>query len=248
MVTSHRIKNLIIKSLQHHGKGYIHQDVGFTLIEVLVVVFLIGILSAIAAPGWAAFASRERVNKANDAVLSVIKQTQSLAKNTKRIYSVSFRVNSSTNVPEYIIYQGVPPTTITTTTIPSSSTTSSSGWTTLGDNLRLQARQVFLYSNLTSLTAYNTTTSTLQINTSTTGTATITFDYLGALANTNISSNGVPTGVPVPPSTPLAIMVSPPLPTGSAASNQDGCVIIQGLIGGIRTAKDANCLTLYTGT
>jgi len=238
MATNHRIKNLIIKSLQHHGKGYIHQDVGFTLIEILTVVFIIGILSAIAAPGWATFVSRQRVNKANDAVLSVIKQTQSQAKNTKRIYSVSFRVNSSTNVPEYIIYPGVPPATITTATIPSLSTTSSSGWTTLGDSLQLKARQVFLYSNLTSLTAYNTTTSNLQINTSTTGTATITFDYLGALANT--SSNTAPN--------PLAIMVSPPLPTGSAASNQDGCVIIQGLIGGMRVKKDTDCLNLYTGS
>ncbi|MCJ8279579.1 MAG: prepilin-type N-terminal cleavage/methylation domain-containing protein, partial [Rivularia sp. ALOHA_DT_140] len=38
---------------------------GFTLIEVLVVIAMVGILSAIAAPSWLGFVARQRLNKAN---------------------------------------------------------------------------------------------------------------------------------------------------------------------------------------
>jgi len=35
---------------------------GFTLIEVLVVVIIVGILGSIAAPGWLSFLERQRAN------------------------------------------------------------------------------------------------------------------------------------------------------------------------------------------
>jgi prepilin-type N-terminal cleavage/methylation domain-containing protein len=225
MATDYRIKNLIIKSLKHHRQRYIDQDAGFTLIEMMVVLLMIGILSAISAPSWLGFISQQRLNKANDGVASFIQQTQSEAKKTKRTYSVSFRVNSTTNIPEYMIYQG--------TILPSS------GWISLADTISLKSREVFLYTNLTSLAAYNTITTDKQIVQTATGTGTITFDNQGILAN---KSTGLVTD------TPLAIMVAAPLSTGSTSSNSKRCVIIQSLIGGIRTAKDSSCQTIYTGS
>ncbi len=247
MVTDYRVKSLIIKLLQYYRQRFTHQDVGFTLMEMMVVFLMIGILSAIAAPSWLGFIRKQRLNQASNGVASVIQKTQSQAKKTKLTYSVSFRVNSVTNIPEYIIYQGTPPTTISATTKPSSNTNSSSGWSSLGDTVNLKSREVFLYTNLPSLTAYNTANTTTTSGVTTTdqivqtarGTGTITFDNQGILAN---KSTGLVAD------TPLAIMVAAPLLTGNTPGNLKRCVIIQSLIGGIRTAKDSSCQTIYTGS
>lgn len=63
---------------------------------------VIGILAAIAAPSWITFTNRQRVNAANDAVLSALQDAQRDAKRTKRSYSVSFGTNN--NVPEVAIH------------------------------------------------------------------------------------------------------------------------------------------------
>lgn len=241
MATDYRVKSLIFKLLQHHRQGYIDLDAGFTLIEMIVVFLMIGVLSAIAAPGLVGIMNQQRLNQVSTALVSVIQQTQSQAAKTKLTYSISFRVNSSTSIPEYIIYQGTPPATITTTTTPSSNTGSTSGWIALGDTVTLKSRQIFLYTNLQSLTAYNTiatTNTTKQIVQSAAGSGTITFDSQGVLAS---KSGGTVTD------TPLAIMVSAPQSTtNNAASSKQRCVILQSLIGGIRTAKDTNCQTIPT--
>ena len=224
MANNYRIKSLIVNSLQHQRQEYGDQNAGFTMAEMIVVLLMIGILSAIAAPGWSAFINRQRLNQANGAVASVIQETRLQAKSTKGTYSISFRVNN--NIPEYIIYPGTNPP-------------ADSVWIALGDTMTLRSREVFLYTNLKSLTEYNTTTTDKQIVQTTPGEGTITFDSQGILAN---KSSGTVTD------TPLAIMVAAPVSTtNDTASSLDRCVIIQSLIGGIRIAKDKNCQTIPTG-
>jgi prepilin-type N-terminal cleavage/methylation domain-containing protein len=230
MANNYRIKSLIVNSLQHQRQEYGDQNAGFTMAEMIVVLFMIGILSVIAAPGWSAFINRQRLNQANGAVASVIQETRLQAKSTKGTYSISFRVNN--NIPEYIIYPGIP------TTTPITNPPANSVWIALGDTMTLKSREVFLYTNLNPLTEYNTTTTDRQIVQTNRGEGTITFDSQGVLAN-NIDGTVS--------DTPLAIMVAAPVSTNdNKASSVDRCVIIQTLIGGIRIAKDERCRTIPT--
>ncbi|MEA5516413.1 type II secretion system protein [Nodularia sp. UHCC 0506] len=63
---------------------------GFTLLEVLVGLVLIGILSAIAAPSWLAFVNRQKVNTAQSTALSLLRDAQSNAKREKLNWQVCF--------------------------------------------------------------------------------------------------------------------------------------------------------------
>ncbi len=64
---------------------------GYTLIEVLVVIAIVGILSAIAAPSWLAFTNRQRLNASHSSAYTAIRSAQSNAKRDKLMWQVSFR-------------------------------------------------------------------------------------------------------------------------------------------------------------
>ncbi|MEG3894350.1 MULTISPECIES: prepilin-type N-terminal cleavage/methylation domain-containing protein [unclassified Microcoleus] len=70
-------------------------DGGFTLLEVLVTVLVLGILSSIAAPGWLAFINRQRVRTVNDRVFQSLRLAQSEAKRTKNAVTITFSGPSS---------------------------------------------------------------------------------------------------------------------------------------------------------
>ncbi|NJN61900.1 MAG: type II secretion system protein [Coleofasciculaceae cyanobacterium RL_1_1] len=66
-------------TLKHHNLfiSKTHQSVaGFTVIELAIVVVMVGILAAIAAPGWQLFRDRQTVNTVNERLHLAIREAQ----------------------------------------------------------------------------------------------------------------------------------------------------------------------------
>ncbi|PMB38448.1 prepilin-type cleavage/methylation domain-containing protein [Fischerella thermalis CCMEE 5319] len=204
---------------------YQQQNTGYTLIEILAIVLIVGILSAIAAPSWLAFVSRQRVNKANDAILVALQEAQREAKKNKRNYSVSFTTDSTTQVAKIAVY-------------PTSATGAPNNyWRVLGEDLGLKQKEVVLGTNITNQnTAGTSITYASAFNAS--APQTITFDYMGTLPGANFGT--IPTGATEPPG--FRIVVAIPQPGNpTQPSNTRRCVIVQTLIGEMRTNKDSDC-------
>ncbi len=64
---------------------------GFTLIETIVIIAIVGILTSVAGAGFQGWLARMRVNAAQHTALQAIRQAQMTAKLRKSTYQASFR-------------------------------------------------------------------------------------------------------------------------------------------------------------
>lgn len=183
-------------------------NAGFTVIEVVIVAFIIGILSVSAVPSWFAFTNQRRVNVANDAVFRALQEAQRSAQKTKRRQSVSFKTDVTTKVPQIAFHLG---------------SDSASSWKPLGADLQLKPEKIWMRTNFTS---NNTPDSSLPPSTQ--PPSTITFDYMGSLPDMSTSLK-------------VVVALRPASDSALPADSTKRCVIVQTLLGSIRTAKGSNC-------
>ncbi|KKD40025.1 pilus assembly FimT family protein [Limnoraphis robusta] len=159
-----------------------HSESGFSLIELAVIVVMIGIFSAIAAPAWDVFVSRQRVGAVNNQVSQALQSAQAEAKRTKQNVEVTFNFNSPTVDPPTYTLNGVNPQKLD-----------------IGGEI--QEEMITLSPDA----------------------AQITFNHIGAVENTNV---------------PFKIVVAP---AGSTNSSSQRCVIVETILGAMRTAEGSDC-------
>jgi prepilin-type N-terminal cleavage/methylation domain-containing protein len=97
----HRISAIISLYVRAIGRSHNTRDTrdqhshqrGFTLLELLVVLIMVGILMAIGAPTWLSMADNQRLGAAQDEAFRALRLAQAKARQQKRIWEACFRTN-----------------------------------------------------------------------------------------------------------------------------------------------------------
>ncbi|MGQ4647668.1 prepilin-type N-terminal cleavage/methylation domain-containing protein [Lyngbya aestuarii] len=206
-------------------RSHAEPNSGFTLLEIIVVVLIIAILSAITAPSWFGFLSQRRANAASEAVWSSLQRAQSEAKRRKLSYSVSFRTDNG--VPQVATYLAKDQMG----NIIDPGSLAANSWEALGKDFQLQPGQVVLGTNLT---GENQGDDNLEYAKNAPQKQTITFDYQGNLdpqSNLNIPDKGLI----------IAVAVPQPGNNDEAITSTQRCVKVKTIIGSMQTGKGEEC-------
>jgi type II secretory pathway pseudopilin PulG len=182
---------------------------GFTIMELLIIIIIVGVLAAIAAPSWLSFVNQRRVNAANDFVLRSLQDAQSQAKSKKLSYSVSLIAPSD----------GSPAIAVHPASSPPSNTATDKRWKSFGQELGIKPKQIWLGTNATNAGTVAANLKPVPPN----GVTAITFDYLGNVQSGNGLVIAVAAAQANNPTTPLP--------------QTNRCVAVTTLLGAMQTGK-----------
>lgn len=119
-------------TLQSKHESVNSRTAGFTLLEILIVVFIIGTLAAVGIPSWLSLINAMRLKTAQAQVYSVMQEAKSKAKQQKITYQASFRdVN---NMAQWSVH-------------PASVTPSETQWQSLNSRIKIDAPETTLYQS-----------------------------------------------------------------------------------------------------
>jgi prepilin-type N-terminal cleavage/methylation domain-containing protein len=189
---------------------------GFTLLELLVVIIIIGILFAISAVGWDAITSRDRVNSVREQVTQVLRQAQTDARrsNIPRVVVFDTPANSPPRVA--VLPQRFDTVTGQLVNIPIP-IASIGNWQTLGNG--------------------NINPGSLEFRTFPAGAGgQVLFDNTGAIADPSARRAGV-----INPANPRIFSVN--INQKNTTAQATRCVVVSTLLGGLRQAEGNNCPT-----
>jgi prepilin-type N-terminal cleavage/methylation domain-containing protein len=192
-------------------------DAGFTLLELIVTVLVLGILASIAAPSWLAFINNQRVRTVNDRVLQSLRSAQSEAKRTKRDVTITFKYdpNATPAIDPPIVEIDTNPAEPDTTKKEIRKETFSSGGEIKRGTITL----------LTNATAY-TDGYSVPANS-------IVFDYQG-----NVKKFPDDPSNAITKTKAFKVTVYPSISPNTGAKK---CVIVETIIGGMRTDEGKPC-------
>jgi len=195
-------------------------QLGFTLMEVMVVVMIIGIVSAIAIPSWIGFITNQRLGDAQTTVFQAIKQAQNLARRNKQPHMAAFRninIGQPNESSQYVVVDvpNVPGESLQTTS-KNLSQSNNLNWLSLNPDIRLVRKNEPVPE--TTLTKVSDNGPFLAV-----------FDKDG-----NVPTSGGGFGLDG-----LGRVVIRSASLG--LDTQRRCVIISTLIGSVRTARDGDC-------